>query len=159
MVSDSSFSVCIPTTKAPSNGRDQLLHSLLQWLQRQGVRLLDVYMFVQPGERRNYAKAGFACNIVEGRPGLAPQRNYIDEFFATRCGHGHHVISFDDDVLELQRASPKMQLYDWGAHPCKTLPLPDNGFLQLVQRARLECARTGSHLWGVSTSTNIMCCT
>ncbi len=77
------------------------------------MRLQDVYMFVKPRARRSYVRAGFACNVIEGEPGLAPQRNYIEDFFVSRFGRGHHVVSFDDDVVGLERASVR----DMPPHP------------------------------------------
>ncbi len=50
-------------------------------------------------------RAGFACNVIEGEPGLAPQRNYIEDFFVSRFGRGHHVVSLGVEVVGLERAS------------------------------------------------------
>ena len=67
------------------------------------------------------------------------------------------VVSFDDDVTGLLRSRAQCRSYDWGDVPESLDVLPPCGFRSLVQRAYLACHRTGAKLWGVSTSSSLVC--
>ena len=150
------MSVYVPSAGAFANGRVHLLRLLLDWLCSQGVSMQDVYIFVPREEKKQYQRLRLPCHIVGGILGLALQHNFAFDWFFNKFGSGHHVISFNDDVLHLARATRRTRTYQWGTSPAGVHALPPTGFLQLCHRARRACSKTGALLWGVSTSEKVI---
>lgn len=82
----------------PSYKRVDILKThTLAFLQKNSIKITDIYIFVVPEEVSVYKEALPDYQIITGRVGLKEQRNFISEYFS----EGEYIVSLDDDIKDI----------------------------------------------------------
>jgi hypothetical protein len=121
--------VCVPSYKRPTI----LLKKTLKTLRQGGVPADRITVYVaDEAEKDTYTAAGVSVPLVVGRPGLAAQRQFIQEQWPV----GQRIIFIDDDISQVKRLA--------GSRLEKVTDLP-----ALFETAFAEMDKAGSSIWGV----------
>jgi hypothetical protein len=82
----------------PSYNRVDILRThTLAFLQRNTVKVSDIFIFVVREQYDIYKEAYPEYNIIIGRVGLKEQRNFITDYFSI----GDYIVSLDDDIKDI----------------------------------------------------------
>ena len=120
----------IPTLKRSTIIKNRTL----ALLKRHGIKPENIYLFCvgEEGDISNYRLAlhGEGYNIIQGKKGIGPQRNFMSEYFE----EGEALVSLDDDVEEI---------YEW-INPQKITPVKNltnlvNKMFKIMDKENATC--------------------
>ena len=134
-ISDNDWVIAIPSYKRA----ETLKKKSLATLHKYHIPSSKIYIFVANKDEEKIYKdtlePGSYYKLIIGKPGLAPVRNFITDYFPV----GKKVVLIDDDVSDFLEYDESVKRHE---HPLRNL-------LKVIQTGFDECKKHGASLWGI----------
>ncbi len=121
------------------NRAETLKNKTLSTLQKYHIPSSKIFIFVANKEEEYIYKKTLKANdyhkIIIGKPGLAPVRNFITDYFPV----GKKLILMDDDVSGFIEYDEKEKRHE---RPLRSL-------IKIIEKGFSEAEKNGASLWGI----------